>query len=861
MLGAALLSRGALAEVVEIVKPDDFYRTTHEMVFEAILQLFASGETIDPITLVDQLTRNGKLDAVGGASGIHDLVATVPTAANAVYYARIVKEKAILRRLIDAGTQVVSMGYSGTDDVNVAVDRAEQMIYDVAQGRVGSEYSPLKELLSEGFERIEQRFENRSEVTGLATGFNDLDRLTAGLQKQNLIILAARPAMGKCVTESSCVVDAKSGSVRRIGDLVARGPDDGPVHTFSLGASGRLHPTEPSDFIDNGERETFTLRTRLGREIRATANHPFLTPSGWSELREIEEGDLVAVPRSIDVFGSEDIPDAEAALLGYMLGDGGMTGTVPILTSGDDAIADEAARWAKTLGCYTTVQLRGHSDAKAYSFVASPLDTSTFHDPDLASEAVPNQVTEMLRRHRVWGCNSHTKFVPDAIFTAPRDQVVLFLSRLFACDGSAWISGRYYGISYSSVSKRLIQDVQHLLLRFGIIAYVRERQVKYEDTRRTAYELEIRDAANIRRFIEEIGIFSKEEQCQALLEAVDGRNPHSNVDLLPMEVWDTILDEKGDRSWADVSEAAGRPRNHNWHVGTRRPSRRIVGELAEAMGSEKLRQIAESDICWDEVVSIERYGVERVYDLEIPVLHNFVADDIIVHNSSLALGIGQYVSVNLERPAIIFSLEMSKGEIVDRVLSSEARIDSSKIRTGRLDDADWASLSDAMGRLAEAPLYIDDTASITLMEIRSKCRRLKQREGLDLVVIDYLQLMESHKRTENRQTEVSEISRGCKMLAKELDVPVLALSQLSRQPENRNDKRPQLADLRESGSLEQDADLVSFIYRDEVYDPDSPDRGVAELIVAKHRNGPTGVVKLAFLDHLTKFANLARAGV
>lgn len=426
VLGAALLSRGALAEVVEIVKADDFYRTSHELIFEAILQLFASGETIDPITLVDQLGRDDKLDAVGGASAIHDLVATVPTAANAVYYARIVKEKAVLRRLIEAGTHVVSLGYQGTEDVNVAVDRAEQMIYDVAQGRVGSEYSPLKELLSEGFERIEQRFENRSEVTGLATGFNDLDRLTAGLQKQNLIILAARPAMGK---------------------------------------------------------------------------------------------------------------------------------------------------------------------------------------------------------------------------------------------------------------------------------------------------------------------------------------------------------------------------------------------------------------------------------------------------SSLALGIGQYVSVNLERPAIIFSLEMSKGEIVDRVLSSEARIDSSKIRTGRLDDADWASLSDAMGRLAEAPLYIDDTASITLMEIRSKCRRLKQREGLDLVIIDYLQLMESHKRTENRQTEVSEISRGCKMLAKELDVPVLALSQLSRQPENRTDKRPQLADLRESGSLEQDADLVSFIYRDEVYDPDSPDRGVAELIVAKHRNGPTGVVKLAFLDHLTKFANLARAGV
>ncbi|HEX2027801.1 MAG TPA: replicative DNA helicase [Nitriliruptorales bacterium] len=366
VLGAALLSRTALAEVVEIVHPDDFYRSAHRTVFEAVLELFSRGEVVDPITVVDRLGRAERLDDVGGASAIHDLVASVPTAANAVHYARIVREKAILRRLIEAGTRVVGLGYEGHDDVNVAVDRAEQLIYDVAQRRVGSEYSTLKELLSEGFERIEQRYENRSEVTGLATGFDDLDRLTAGLQRQNLIIVAARPSVGK---------------------------------------------------------------------------------------------------------------------------------------------------------------------------------------------------------------------------------------------------------------------------------------------------------------------------------------------------------------------------------------------------------------------------------------------------STLCLNIAQYVAVELRRPVIVFSLEMSKGEIVDRILSAEARIDSFRIRNGRLDDADWASLSDAIGRLAEAPLFIDDSPAITLMEIRSKCRRLKQRHGLDLVVIDYLQLMQSHRRIENRQQEVSEISRGCKMLAKELDLPVIALSQLSRQPETRADKRPLLADLRESGCM------------------------------------------------------------
>ncbi|MDX1660061.1 MAG: DnaB-like helicase C-terminal domain-containing protein, partial [Nitriliruptorales bacterium] len=333
---------------------------------------------------------------------------------------------------------------------------------------------------------------------------------------------------------------------------------------------------------------------------------------------------------------------------------------------------------------------------------------------------------------------------------------------------------------------------------------------------------------------------------------------HTNTDLLPIEIWDLILSEKGDRSWADVSEATGRPRSHNWHVGKRRPSRRLLNELAEALDSEPLRRWANSDIYWDEVVSIEEYGEEPVYDLTIPELHNFVADDLIVHNSSLAANMAQYVTVELREPVIMFNLEMSKLEMVNRLLSSEARIDSRKIKTGRLDDADWRKLGDALGRLSGAPLFIDDTPSISLMEIRAKCRRLKQKKGLELVIIDYLQLMQSHRNHENRVQEVSDISRGLKMLAKELDVPVIALSQLSRQPENRTDKRPQLADLRESGSIEQDADIVAFIYRDEVYDEDSPDRGMAELIVSKHRNGPTGIVKLAFLDHLTKFANLAR---
>ena len=185
-------------------------------------------------------------------------------------------------------------------------------------------------------------------------------------------------------------------------------------------------------------------------------------------------------------------------------------------------------------------------------------------------------------------------------------------------------------------------------------------------------------------------------------------------------------------------------------------------------------------------------------------------------------------------------------------------IDSSRLKTGRLEDHDWRKLGEALGKLAEAPLFIDDTPSINLMEISSKCRRLKQRYGLRMIIVDYLQLMTSHRRVDSRQEEVSQISRGLKMLAKELNVPVIALSQLNRSPEARTDKRPMLADLRESGAVEQDADIVGFIYRDEVYNPDTEAKGEAELIIAKHRAGRLATVRLSFLGHHSRFANIAR---
>jgi replicative DNA helicase len=227
--------------------------------------------------------------------------------------------------------------------------------------------------------------------------------------------------------------------------------------------------------------------------------------------------------------------------------------------------------------------------------------------------------------------------------------------------------------------------------------------------------------------------------------------------------------------------------------------------------------------------------------------------------TSFALGMVAHAALEARRPVLFFSLEMSNLELSQRLLCAEAKVDSTRVRNGHLQPDDWKKISSAMGRLGDAPIWIDDNPNLTIMEIRAKARRLKSQVGdLGMIVVDYLQLMTGRSSAENRQVEVAELSRGLKILARELETPVVALSQLSRGLELRSDKRPMLADLRESGSIEQDSDVVMFIFREEIYDPKPENAGQAEIIVAKHRSGPTGVVPLAFLPQYTRFANMAR---
>ena len=308
---------------------------------------------------------------------------------------------------------------------------------------------------------------------------------------------------------------------------------------------------------------------------------------------------------------------------------------------------------------------------------------------------------------------------------------------------------------------------------------------------------------------------------------------------------DEVLD-KAEHSIFEISENKVRPSFY--------PIRDIVKDSFRAIEDLYTRK---------ELITGVPTGFEKIDDLTSGLQKSdliIIAGRPSMGKTSLALNIAQFASMENKIPVAIFSLEMSKEQLAFRLLASEAKVDSQRLRKGFLGETDWPKLTTAAGRLSEAPLYIDDTPAITVLEMKAKSRRLKAETELGLIVVDYIQLMRASGYSDNREQEISEISRSLKALAKELKVPVIALSQLNRKAEDRPNRRPQMADLRESGAIEQDADVIAFIYRDEVYNKsdDNPEKGLAEIIIGKQRNGPTGTVKLAFLEKFTSFENLTR---
>jgi replicative DNA helicase len=692
VLGAIFLSDVALYGLViqDGLRADDFYREQHRIVYHAMVDLYNASEPVDIVTVKNRLRETGRLDEVGGDAGVESLAGMVPAAGNLRHYARIVRDHALLRRLLTTTMEIQASVLSHEAGPRDLVEHAEKAMLEVAHDDRQKDFRSIHDVLDTELEKLHRLSRDRTALTGTRSGYTKLDELTGGFQNGNLIVIAARPSMGKCLSGSALLYDPTTGARRRLGDVVAAVERGERAQVAALGADLKLHARPVHAAMRSGVQPVFRLTTRLGRRVEATANHPLLTIQGWRELSKLERGARIAVARALPLtVGPSAMSDAELVLLAALVADGNLTQRTPRFSFGrDSAVVEEVRRAAVAVGA----ELPMPSAGRGAAYLSAGRRAST--DP----------VAELCRRHGIWGKRARDNFVPDAIFGVSRDQVACFLSILFACDG--------------------------------------------------------------------------------------------------------------------------------------------------------LFELAMSDLWWDEVASIEPIGEQETFDLEIEGEHNFVADDVVVHNSALVSNIAENASVQDGVGVALFSLEMSEAELAQRFIASQATIKGEELRKGRVDERRWPKILQACQRLSEAPLFVDDSSDVGLLEIRAKARRLHAQHALGLVIVDYLQLMRADERVENRVEQVGQMSRGLKILARELDVPVIALSQLNRGVEARTDKRPILSDLRESGSIEQDADLVMFIYRDEYYHPDDTEEpGVAELIVAKHRNGPTDKVKLVFRHEFPKFMN------
>ncbi len=853
MLGAMLVAEPTLTRVIDEVKLNagDFYLEKHAAIFTAIHDLYAGSKPVDELSVAEALSQRNQIEEAGGKHYVSELAAKVPAAGNAKHYAEIVQQNSLLRRLLGAGQQIQGWVHERDGEPRELSERAEKLLFDVAHREQASDFRLLSEILHDEVDRLEKLSTGELELTGTPSGFRDIDAITGGFQPGNLIIVAARPAMGKCSARNSLIYDPRTGARRTVGALYEsfeRGED---VWVASLGPDLKMKPAKVAAVESNGSRKVFRLTTRLGRWTEATANHPVLTSSGWQELGDINAGDRIAVPRRLPrPTRPAELPDHEVVLLAALIADGAITQATPRFCFGAESkVVDEVERAATAYG--VRMQVIG---SRAHGNATLSRGRGARHNP----------VAEMLEGHGLMGLRSAEKFVPDAIFGLSDEQIVRFLGVMYACDGHVYCSDRLAQVGYTTISERLARDVQHLLLRLGIVATIRTlKRSVYEGTDKVAREIRITSQeSSLRRFCELISVPGKEEKQAEVLERLGAAPRSTNTDTLPTEIWEDILLAKGERSWADVSERTGRPRTHNWHVGKRSPSRGLVAELTEAVVSPALEELCDSDIWWDEVESVEYAGEEETYDLDVPGLRNFVADDIIVHNSAIVANIAENVAVKRNLPVAFFSLEMSEVELAQRFIACRARISGDKLRKGQVSQKDWPKVVRACNELEEAPLWFDDSSDLGVLDLRAKARRLHAQEqdrgGLGLIVVDYLQLMRSDDPRANRVEQVGQMSRGLKILARELEVPVLAISQLSRAPEQRHPPKPMLSDLRESGNLEQDADVVAFLYREDYYrDPDEEPDGLADLIIAKHRNGPVGTPKLVFLDRFPKFADFA----
>lgn len=860
ILGGLLINNDSWDHIAGIVNEDDFYRRDHRIIFKSIRDQIEEGKPCDVVTLSERLETHNEIDDAGGLAYLGSLVNNTPSASNIRAYSEIVRERSVLRKLIQVGNEIADSAFNPegrkSDDI---LEAAEKTVFEIADkgANSGKDFKGMTELLKKTVDKIDELYQNGGTFTGIPSGFTDFDKMTSGLQPADLVIVAGRPSMGKCLAADSKIV-LQDGSVQTIKRLY----QNKEAHLLTLTDDWKIQAASADAFVDDGKKPVYRVTTRLGRVIKTTATHPFLTPSGWKPLSEISEKTRMAVPRTMPIFGEKPIRACEVKLLAYLLGDGSLTQSSPRFTNvnpeiqqdfmacvadfgglkatlknypnrapGIDVSADmkvikkNRLNFAQTLCTLIDNAGLNHRQFalalevppssvhywtqgktvpqssivdKLCEFFEITKETLLLNGTSFTAKNSQNALTLWLDDLGVWGKNAHNKIIPDVVFTLPKEQMAIFISHLFSTDGWATLlSSGQSQLGYCSVSEKLIRQLQHLLLRFGVVAKIRQRKTRLNQKNFQAWQLDITDTESIKRFSEEIGIFAKGEAIEKIQTALEGRAYKTNYDTIPIEFWDDIKRIKGDESWSGLARRAGITGSSNIHAGKRALSRPRLAQLAQALDNQWLKQLADSDVYWDEIVSIEHLGLRQVYDLTIPDTHNFIANDICVHNTTFAMNLAENASIDANVGVAVFSMEMPAESLTLRMLSSLGRINQTKVRSGQLDEDDWPRLTSAVSILNEAKIFIDDTPALSPTEMRARVRRLKRKHNIGLIVVDYLQLMQVKGGSENRVNEISEISRGLKALAKEMNVPVIALSQLNRGLEQRPNKRPVMSDLRE----------------------------------------------------------------
>jgi replicative DNA helicase len=715
VLGGLMLDNDAADRIGDVVSGDDFYSDAHRIVFRQITQLIADGKPADVVTVSEALASTQKLDYVGGLAYLGALAQNVPTAANIRHYANIVRERSILRQLASTATEIAESAFSPLGrSAKMVLDEAEAKVLHIAeQGARGAQnFREIGRLLAEVVERIETLYnrDDPSDVTGVPTGFSDLDRMTSGFQPGDLIVVAGRPSMGKAQPLDARV--RALGGWKRMGELRV-----GDALASIDGAPSFVRGVFPQ-----GERQVYRVTFSDARSCECCAEHLWRVHChSWDAprvLRTDRIAGMLAHARYrgrlwIDVpsgdFGGGELP-IDPWVLGALIGDANLSEATPRL-SAIAASIDE--------------RMRARADANVERVHAGAVDRRREQRHRGPVEGVQGSVTSTLttalRALGLWGVPRHRTFIPRACLDASRSARLDLLRGVLDTGGRV---GRAGTIRFATSSPRLAEDVVELVRSLGGWCGVHAKQPTCPSggERRTARP----------GFICTI------------------RHPDPSSLLL------------------------------------------LSDDLARIRPVQRHARPAFASIVPTRVTPVQCIAVTHPSRL-------YITDDYVVtHNTAFALNIGENVALNTGMPVAVFSMEMGATQLAMRMIGSVGRLDQHKLRTGRLGDEDWDKLSAALGRLNEAPILIDETPALNAIEVRSRARRLMKQYGkLGMVIVDYLQLMQATTQGENRATEISEISRSMKALAKELSVPVVALSQLNRSLEQRPNKRPVMSDLRE----------------------------------------------------------------